>query len=167
LTYNEDMVLSVRGARATAGLPPTHDPHALSWLLRRAVRRYSAPVSDALEAAGFGDLPQRGVWALSALAQAEPGLSGRDLVTRMGISKQAVSQLIDTLVTMGYVARCPAPYDRRRTLLQLTNRGRGAVTIIDDTVADMETDMAAAIGREQLHQLHRALLQLDEADTLD
>ena len=85
----------------------------------------------------------------------------------MGISKQAVSQLVDTLVTSGYVARQPSPDDRRRTLLQLTARGRNAVRVIDDTVADMEADMAAAIGREQLHLLHKALLQLDEADTLD
>ncbi len=131
------------------------------------MRRYAAPVSGALQVAGFGDVPQRGVWALSALAQAEPGLSGRDLVARMGISKQAVSQLIDSLVTMGYVARCHAADDRRRTLLQLTDRGRGAVTIVDDTVAGMETEMAAAIGLDQLHLLHRALLQLEEAATLD
>ena len=69
------------------------NPQALSWLLRRAVRRYASPVSEELEAGGFGDLPQRGVWAVSALARAEPGLSGRDLVARMGISKQAISQL--------------------------------------------------------------------------
>ena len=84
----------------------------------------------------------------SALAQAEPGLSGRDLVARMGISKQAVSQLVDTLVTIGVCrARQPSPDDRRRTLLQLTARGRERRSrVIDDTVADMEADMAAAIG---------------------
>ena len=75
---------------------------------------------------------------MSALGQTEPGLSGRDLVTRMGISKQAVSQLIETLVTMGYVTRRPAPDDRRRTLLHLTARGRSAARIIDRTVAEME-----------------------------
>jgi DNA-binding MarR family transcriptional regulator len=161
------MMPAVRGDRPTAGLPPSHDPLALTWLLRRAVRRYAAPVSDALRIAGFGDLPQRGAWAVGALAQAEPGLSGRDLVTRMGISKQAVSQLVDALVTMGYVARCPAPDDRRRTLLQLTHRGRGAVAVIDETASGLEADMAATIGRDQLHLLHRALVQLDEANEPD
>ncbi len=149
-----------------AGLPPAHDPQALSSLLRRAVRRYATPVADALQAGGFGDLPQRGVWAVNALARAEPGLSGRDLVTHMGISKQAVSQLVDTLVTMGYVARRPAADDRRRTLLHLTTRGRDAADVVDDTVAQMEADMAASVGREQLHLLHRALLELDGADAL-
>ncbi len=80
----------------------------------------------------------------------------------MGISKQAISQLIETLVTMGYVARHPAPDDRRRTLLQLTARGRGATRIIDETVAGMEAAMAGTIGRDRLRQLHRALQELDE-----
>jgi DNA-binding MarR family transcriptional regulator len=147
-----------------AGLPPAHDPQALSWLLRRTVRRYATPVADALEATGFGDLSQRGVWALSALARTEPGLSGRDLVLRMGISKQAVSQLVDSLVTMGYVERRPAPDDRRRTLLHLTTRGRGAAHVVDDTVALVEAHMSATIGQERLHLLHRALLEMDGAD---
>src|ERR1700733_15240508 len=101
--------------RPEPGLPPARDPQALSWLLRRAVRRYAAPVAEALDSAGFGDLPQRGVSAGGALAQPKPGLSGRDPVTRMGISNQAISQLVESLVTLGYVARRPARDDRRRT----------------------------------------------------
>ncbi len=157
------MAASADRAHAGPGLPPAHDPQALSWLLRRTVRRYAPPVAQALDAGGFGDLPQRGFWAVSALAQAEPGLSGRDLVARMGISKQAISQLIETLVTMGYVARRPAPDDRRRTLLQLTARGRSAARIIDRTVAETEAAMATILGRDRLRELHGALLELDEA----
>lgn len=100
---------------------------------------------------------------MSALDQAKPGLSGRDLVARMGISKQAISQLIETLVIMGYVARRPAPDDRRRTLLQLTARGRGAARVIDRTVAQTEATMASTLGRDRLQELHRALVDLDEA----
>ena len=81
----------------------------------------------------------------------------------MGISKQAVSQLVETLVTLGYVARRPAADDRRRTLLHLTTRGRHAARMIDATVAEMEETMASTIGRERLQELHRALVELDEA----
>ena len=144
-------------------LPPAQDPQALSWLLRRAVRRYRFPVSEALEAGGFGDLPQQGIWAVSALARAGSRVSGRDLVTRMGISKQAVSQLVETLVTLGYVVRDAAAEDRRRTLLHLTTRGRHAARIIDTTVAEMEETMANTIGPERLQELHRALVELDQA----
>ena len=107
--------------------------------------------------------PSKGSGPSSALAQAEPGISGRDLVTRMGISKQAVSQLVENLVTLGYVARDAAADDRRRTLLHLTTRGRHAARIIDATVAEMEETMASTIGRERLQELHRALVELDEA----
>ncbi len=157
------MASPARRVESGPGLPPACDPQSLSWLLRRAVRRYASPVSEALAAGGFGDLPRRGVWAVSALAQAEPGLSGRDLVARMAISKQAISQLVETLVTLGYVARHAAANDRRRTLLHLTARGRDAARIIDATVADMEETMADTIGRERLHELHGALVALDEA----
>jgi DNA-binding MarR family transcriptional regulator len=142
-------------------LPPAHDPKALSWILRRAVRRYRTPVAAALQRRGFSDLPQQGVWAVCALARSTPGLSGRDLVTRMDISKQAVSQLVDTLVTAGYVVRRPSPEDRRRTLLSLTARGRRALRVIDETVAEVEVGLAAKIGDDGLRRLYLALEELD------
>ena len=80
----------------------------------------------------------------------------------MGVSKQAISQLVETLVTLGYVARDAAADDRRRTLLHLTTRGRHAARIIDTTVAEMEEAMASTIGHERLRDLHRALVELDE-----
>lgn len=162
MTYSGDVAPPARRPRSDPGLPPAHDPNALNWLLRRAVRRYRAPVTAALERGGFGDLPQQGIWAVSALAQSSPGLSGRDLVARMGISKQAVSQLIETLVAADFVARRPSAEDRRRTLLHLTSRGRSAARIIDEAVAATEADMLAQIGRDGLVQLYRALLELDE-----
>ncbi len=100
---------------ARGGLPPASDQAASSWVLRRSVRRYRPPVRAALIAAGLGDIPQAGIWAISALAV--PGSSARDLVERMGITKQAVAQLVDTLVEQGYVERLPYAGDRRRTLL--------------------------------------------------
>jgi DNA-binding MarR family transcriptional regulator len=80
----------------------------------------------------------------------------------MSISKQAVSQLVDTLVAAGYVARRPSPEDRRRTLLHLTSRGRKAVRVIDEAVAGVEAEMAARIGHDGLRQLYRWLEVLDE-----
>ena len=45
------------------------------------------------------------------------------LTRELGISKQAVSQLIDTMVMRGYLERTPDTEDRRRMLLTLTPRG--------------------------------------------
>ena len=145
------------------GLPPAHDPKALNWLLRRAVRGYRGPVGGALGDAGFGDLPQQGIWAVSALAESKPGLSGRDLVAGMGISKQAVSQLVDTSGGRpGTWRRRPSPVDRRRTLLHLTPRGRGAVRVIDEAVAGVEPQWPPRSALDELLRLYRALQDLDD-----
>ncbi len=43
-----------------------------------------------------------------------PGVSAGDLIRQLGVSKQAASQLIDTLVLRGYLERATDPSDRRR-----------------------------------------------------
>lgn len=154
MTYPGVMASSARPYE----LPPGHDPQALAWLLRASVRRFRAPVAIALREAGFGDLPQQGTWGLQVLAT--PGSSAKDLVVRMDITKQAVGQLVDTLVALGYAERLPYPDDRRRTLLSLTKRGEQAVLVIDRAVAEVEATMAEQIGGEELLQLARTLSAL-------
>lgn len=122
-----------------------------------AVRSYRIPVTRALAQAGFGDLPQPGIWALSAAATAGTELLARDLVTRLDISKQAVSQLVDALVTAGYVERHPYPDDRRGTLLRLTPRGRRAARVIDTAVGEVNAAMAGKVGPDHLVELRRVL----------
>ena len=45
---------------------------------------------------------------------------------QLGVSKQAASQLIDTLVLRGYLERRVDPEDRRRINIEATERGRAA-----------------------------------------
>jgi DNA-binding MarR family transcriptional regulator len=132
----------------------------LHWLLRRTVRGYRKPVLAALQRNGLGDLLQQGVWAISALATPGLKISARDLVTRMDISKQAVSQLVDTLVEQGYVARHPDTEDRRRTLLVLTPRGQAAAQVIGEAMSEVESKMAVRIG-DEIGKLHHLLKDLD------
>ena len=66
-------------------------------------------------------MPQPGYWALTILARG--GTDASLLIGEMGVSKQAVSKLVDTLVTTGFVHRRPNDTDRRRTDLLLSVRG--------------------------------------------
>ena len=78
-----------------------------------------------LQAIGIDDLPRNGVFLLAGIdsaAQAHP-----DLASGIGVTKQAVSQLIDTLVSRGYLRRSPDADDRRRISAELTERGRQAL----------------------------------------
>ncbi|MHB1584840.1 MAG: MarR family winged helix-turn-helix transcriptional regulator [Acidimicrobiales bacterium] len=130
----------------------------MPWLLRRVNQRYRAATAERLAAAGFGDLPQPGVWALMAIAGGA-GDPGR-LTARMGVSKQAVSKLVDRLVAAGYVERRPNPSDRRRTDLALSADGRRAVRVIATAVRATERQMAAELGADSFDQLGQLLTEL-------
>ena len=133
-------------------------PTPLPWLLRRVNQRYRAAVALRLRKAGFGDLPQPGYWALSALAGGAGDASR--LVSEMGASKQAVSKLVDALVDAGYVDRKANEADRRRTELHLTARGRKAVGVIEKAVRATEERFATELGTESLAGLVRMLEHL-------
>ncbi len=90
------------------------------------------------------------------------GMGNRDLpagvlVRQLGVTKQAASQLIDTLVLRGYLHRETDPEDRRRLNISLTSRGqeaaegvRAAVIAVDQELAEMLGDSGVAGLRDGL-----------------
>ena len=130
----------------------------LPWLLRRVNQRYRRAAARRLAAAGFGDLPQRGYWALTALASGASDAS--QLVRQMGITKQAISKLVDILVASGYLDRQTDPVDRRRTALHLTAKGHQAVAVIDQALHATEQEFATELGAASFEDLTRMLATL-------
>ncbi|EDM75709.1 transcriptional regulatory protein [Plesiocystis pacifica SIR-1] len=80
-----------------------------------------------------------------------------ELARRMGISKQAVGQLVDDLEAMGALERVPDPEDGRAKLICFS-RSPG-VSILDGfaVLRDFETELAEAIGAARAARLHRDL----------
>ena len=130
----------------------------MPWLLRRVNQRYRNAISNRLAAAGFADLPQRGYWALTALAGDTGDAS--QLVSQMGVTKQAVSKLVDILVASGFVDRETDSIDRRRTALHLTAKGRKAVAVIEQAVKVTEQEFATELGAASFEDLAQMLAQL-------
>lgn len=89
-------------------------------------------------------MPRDGVFAISAIRHCEAGAA--DLGRRMGVSKQAVSQLLDTLVARGYVERAVDPVDHRRTKLKLTRRGTRVASVCRETVDEIEQLLVERVG---------------------
>jgi DNA-binding MarR family transcriptional regulator len=125
------------------------------WLLRRVTRRYGAAVRLALDEAGHAQLPQQGFWAVNALEFRDR--TAVELVDLMQITKQAVSQLIESLVSLEYVERHADPKDGRRVVLRLSDKGRAAASVIGAAAATVEHDMSRRLGKETLLELRRAL----------
>lgn len=136
------------------GPAPTHVP----WLLRRVNQRYRAAIRQRLAESGLGELPQPGYWALMILARG--GTEAGQLMDEMGVGKQAVSKLVDVLVTSGLVIRKPNHADRRRKDLLLSARGRRAAGVIEDAARATEETLIAELGADRFANLVKMLTQL-------
>lgn len=104
------------------------------------------------------DMPPRGAFVVGGIDR--NGTSMGDLPAGMGISKQAVSQLVDTLVARGYVHREPDPADRRRMLLTLTARGREAAKVTRRAVATVDRRLAQRASAQAVTTTRRVLAAL-------
>ena len=102
--------------------PATWDPADIPALLRSARGAYSNTVAAMLAGRRFDDLPRNGPFVLGGMAN--HGGSAVPLIQSLGVSRQAASQLIDTLVLRGYLGRQVNCDDRRRLDIELTERGR-------------------------------------------
>jgi DNA-binding MarR family transcriptional regulator len=82
------------------------------------------------------------------------------LASRLGISKQAVGQLVDDLVAMGMVERVPDPDDARARLVCFTATGRLALLDGLAVLMQLQAELGARAGPESIEELHRGLVAL-------
>ena len=127
-------------------------------LLRAARGSYGHAIRFQLRATGFEDIPRNGPYVLGGLVN-HAG-SAADLVRQLGVSKQAASQLIDTLVIRGYLERQADPADRRRVAIEVTERGRAAAAAVSAGIEAVDSELAGLIAPAQLAGLRAGLIGL-------
>lgn len=127
-------------------------------LLRAARGAYAHAVRARLAAGGFEDLPGNGPYVLGGMAN-QGGTAG-DLILQLGVSKQAASQLIDTLVLRGYLDRTINADDRRRMTIELTDRGRAAAEEVRAGVVSVDKKLSKLISPADLDGLVAGLVAL-------
>ena len=131
------------------------DEVVIPALLRGARGSYAQAISTRLDAAGFGDLPRNGAFVLGGMGN-HAG-TATDMVQGLGVTKQAASQLIDTLVLRGYLTRDVNPDDRRRMTIALTDRGHAAATAVRSGVESIDAELARMITPSELAGLRAGL----------
>jgi DNA-binding MarR family transcriptional regulator len=133
---------------------------ATPTLMRSARGAYSQSIRAELDAVGIDDLPRNGALILAGIDDAaEPR---QDLPSDLGVTKQAVSQLLDVLVRRGYLDRRPDPIDRRRVLLELTDRGEKVVEATRLGVEAVNRELARRVSPEQIDVMRAVLVALTE-----
>lgn len=139
---------------------PDLDETAFPALLNAARRPYGAAVRRALEGAGFEDMPPRGAFVIGNIDRHGAAMQG--MAASMGVSKQAVSQLVDTLVARGYLERAPEADDRRRVRLTLTARGREAARVARRAVTGVDRKLTQRIGAPAVATARQVLAALTD-----
>jgi DNA-binding MarR family transcriptional regulator len=139
---------------------PPPDDVVIPALLRGARGSYAQSIRAELVAGGFDDLPRNGAFVLGGMANHDgPAV---DMIRGLGVTKQAASQLIDTLVVRGYLRREVNLTDRRRLTIELTERGRAAAEAVRAGIEDVDAELAQMLSPAELAGLRAGLMALAE-----
>lgn len=138
--------------------PPLIDH--IGWRLTRLSRQWKT-IFDA-------EMIRRGhAWMTEArgavIAHLRPGgLSQSALTAAMGISKQAVQQLVDELVAEGIVERAPDPADGRGRIVRFTRKGTRALEESNAVKERIEAEWREILGGPRFDALVAALDDLTQ-----
>ena len=89
------------------------------------------------------------------------GTRQTELARRVGVSKQAIHQLVAELESLGVLERIVDPTDGRATLVRFTQKkGR---SLLDGLalLGELEREIEQSIGTKRMRALHDALTALD------
>jgi DNA-binding MarR family transcriptional regulator len=136
------------------------DNIGLPVLLRHARNTYGAAMRRALNDAGYDDIPGNGLYVIGGLAVENADIPLGQLIRELRISKQAAGQLVDTLVTRGYLDRSVDKDDRRKLTVTLTERGRAAAATQSAAREKVDADLLAAVGKDDIDRTRRTLAVL-------
>jgi DNA-binding MarR family transcriptional regulator len=88
------------------------------------------------------------------------GISQSLLAERVGFTKQAVQQSLDTLEKHSLIRREPDPVDKRAKYVVLTDAGLYALEARRDAEKEAERALRDALGKKALKQLGKGLKKL-------
>jgi DNA-binding MarR family transcriptional regulator len=109
-------------------------------------------------AQGMGGL--RPLHALLLVPLLGGGRHASDLAETLGVSRQAVAQVVTRLERDGYLTRITDPGDARAKLVCLTPRGRAALRTMRATALAVEDEWRQRLGAERLAGFRDTLITL-------
>jgi DNA-binding MarR family transcriptional regulator len=86
------------------------------------------------------------------------------LARELGISKQAIAQLLEVLLEERYVERRTNPDDRREQLIRLTGKGRAVTRKAARILDEIEQRWAMDVGSDTLARLQEAAQTIATAE---
>ncbi len=97
--------------------------------------------------------PSQGQGRLLALLKLQPEITQRELTFLLGMSRQAVAELLAKLEAKGLVEREPSTTDRRVVVVRLTDAGREAAAKQATDGRDSKRDLLDVLTDDEVAQL--------------
>jgi DNA-binding MarR family transcriptional regulator len=135
-------------------------PDHLGWRLWLASRQWQARFVAAMREAGHDWFTDARANLLVHVARA--GTPQSVLISRMGISKQAVQQLVDGLVAEGVLERQADRKDSRSRIVRYTAEGAKAIAEADRVKRQIEDEYRARLGDQRFETLMDLLREATE-----
>lgn len=141
---------------------PRLPPPSIGALLRLAWSSFRSRLFEAVRAAGYDDLQPVHVllFRYPTIANLRPG----QLAEEVGLSKQAINDLLRQLEAKGYIELQADPSDRRARRIVLTPRGSGLMEYVRTAANEIAQDWERTVGRSRFEAVRTTLLDYIEAD---
>ena len=139
---------------AGPGGPPPELAGRLGYLLKHAQLGLAELTAAALEPFG---LTGRELAVLTVLASDEPA-SQQQAAQRLGVDRTTMVALVDVLEDKGLVQRHAHAEDRRRNVVELTEKDRDRLDQAGKTAQEAERRFLAPLSRKDAQRLKAALL---------
>lgn len=134
---------------------PQIPPPQIGALLRMAWEEMGETVFAGILAAGYDDLRPAHLPLLRnvLLEGRRPG----ELAAKIGLSKQAVNDVLREFEAKGYLTLEPDPHDGRSKRIVPTDRGKALVTVAIECSRDVGRRWAERVGAERYAQFEAVL----------
>lgn len=90
------------------------------------------------------------------------GTNQKDLAHYIGVTKQAMNQIINTLEKLNLVKRIPDEVDSRKKIVKHTKKGEKLISIILKITRDTEDRFIKLLGKKQIKNLKLSLEKINE-----
>jgi DNA-binding MarR family transcriptional regulator len=130
----------------------------LTYLLGMAFQLLLGEFAHRLDEHGYGEV--RPIYGMAFQVLKGDGATGTELAARLGITKQAVSEMVAHLEELGYVTRVRHPSGGHRQLIRLTERAYAHLEVAGAVLHDLEAEIIGRIGKIPVRTLRMILAEM-------
>ncbi len=127
-------------------------------LLFFAYRDFTGDADEILESYNFGRAHHRVIY----LVGRSPGMSVKDLLNILSITKQSLSRVLSQLVEEGFVEQRTGVMDRRQRLLYLTTKGQKLETELTQRQSRRIAEAYRQAGADAVEGFRKVLMGITD-----